>query len=230
MIQTFGGIIMANSYIPRADDLALVWMKTFAGGIGADPARYMLSAADVANLQAVVDAFDAAFAVAKDPGTRTVVSVMAKDQARNVAEQLVQTFYSLLKPNAGIADPDKIAIGVRPLNRGRTKTPQPWSEPVLSILGCTPQSQTLRYRDRTSPESSRKPPGVTFLELMVAVADGPAKSVDEARPAGLFTRNPIAVGFESKDDRKKATYWARWVSRRGETGPWSSPVSMSIAA
>lgn len=48
--------------------------------------------------------------------------------------------------------------------------------------------------------------------------------------AGLYTRGPITVRFEHDADCRKATYWARWVSRRGEFGPWSLPVSMSIAA
>ena len=50
------------------------------------------------------------------------------------------------------------------------------------------------------------------------------------RPVAKFTRNPIGVDFESKDGGKLATYYGRWVSRRGEMGSWSLPVSMHIAA
>jgi hypothetical protein len=47
---------------------------------------------------------------------------------------------------------------------------------------------------------------------------------------GKFTRNPINVEFSETDDGKMATYYARWASVRGETGPWSLPATMRIAA
>lgn len=58
----------------------------------------------------------------------------------------------------------------------------------------------------------------------------PANGPEDAKLVGKFTRNPIGVDFASKDGGKVATYYARWVSRRGETGPWSAPVRMHIAA
>jgi hypothetical protein len=221
---------MANSYIPRSDHGALNWMKAFANGIGTNPFLYFLSSADAANIHDRVSEFESALRLTSEPGTKTKVTVNRKDEARNVAQQLCEHFASLIKPNAGISDDAKIAIGVRPLNRGRSRVKVPASSPLLKIIGATPGSQTLRYNDTSTPTSRGKPHGAMFLEVRVAVGDEIAQSVDEARPAGLFTRNPIGVTFTSDDDRKKATYWARWVSRRGEFGPWSAPVSMSIAA
>jgi hypothetical protein len=60
----------------------------------------------------------------------------------------------------------------------------------------------------------------------LGVDDGP----DSGKIVGQFTRNPIRVMYGFGNDRKKATYWAPWVSRRSEVGPWSLPASLSIAA
>jgi hypothetical protein len=53
---------------------------------------------------------------------------------------------------------------------------------------------------------------------------------DEAQFYGKFTKNPVAVGFAPADNGKQATYFARWAGRRGDTGPWSAPVTLAIAA
>jgi len=222
--------LMGNSAIPRAQGLALVWMKQFSGGIAANPAMYQLTPADAANLQNVVQTFEDALRVATAPSTRTSSAVMAKDYARNLAEQLCQSYYSLIKINAGITDADKVAIGVRPVNRTRTKINCPATSPVVNILGCTPGVQTLMFRDSIQDTQRGKPFGATFLELVVAVGDQINNPLDAARPAGLHTRSPISVTFDQVDVGKRATYYARWVSRRGETGPWSLPTSMSVAA
>ena len=221
---------MANSYIPRADARARMWMESFARQISLDPGRFMLAPAQAASIQSVVDSFVAKLLIAKAPGTRTRGTVIEKDNARFTAEQLIQQYYSLIKCNAGVSDDDKIAIGVRPLNRTRTRVNAPTTSPKLNILGCTPGVQSLRYSDSFTPNSPAKPFGAAFLELHLAITDGPVGKLDAARSAGMFTRNPIRMEFTQADDRKKATYYARWVSRRGDTGPWSLPVSMSIAA
>jgi hypothetical protein len=100
----------------------------------------------------------------------------------------------------------------------------------VSIIAATPGIQTLRYADSTTPDSSAKPFGATELQLFVVVGTAPASDPEAASFYGKFTRNPIAVSFPPADNGKQATYFARWASRRGETGPWSLPVTMAIAA
>ena len=45
-------------------------------------------------------------------------------------------------------------------------------------------------------------------------------SVEEAR----------LLAKKAKDNKKIATYWGRWANSKGQVGPWSLPVSMTIAA
>lgn len=221
---------MAESYIPSEDGLALTWMQSFAGGIVAKPSTYQLTAADAANIQSVVDDYAAAYAVAANLSTRTAVTVAAKDDARNVAEQLCRQFSIQIKFNAGVSDPDKIAIGVRPVNPNRDPINVPESSPLLNVIGATPGSHTVRYADTGTPDSGAKPFGAAQLQLFVAVGATPVGDPDTAGFNGAYTKNPIGVGFDFADDGKVATYFARWASRKGEVGPWSLPVSMRIAA
>lgn len=221
---------MSNSYIPRSDSGALAWMKAFAGGLVADPSAYMLTPGQAQFIAQVVGEFEDAYNRAKCPLTRTRSAVSEKDQTRNSAEELCQQYYMMIKINAGISDQRKIDIGVRPVNRCRMPIKCPQSSPLLDTLGCTPGIQVLRYHDSNTPDSSAKPFGATELQLFVAVGDKTINDRSDAKLVGKYTRNPIRVRFHSADGGKRATYYARWVSRRGETGPWSLPVSMHIAA
>ena len=73
----------STSYIPAKDADALTWMNTFAAGLTADPAKYMVTAADALAVTNAVNLFAAAFPIAADPATRTPVNIATKDEARN---------------------------------------------------------------------------------------------------------------------------------------------------
>jgi hypothetical protein len=217
-------------YIPTTDAGKLAWLKNFAGVIAAKPSVYQLSPGDAATIQAAVDEYEAALGDANDPSTRTPVNIALKDSARNSAVQLCRQYASVIKVNAGISDASKIALGTRPVNNGRTPIHVPASSPLLNILAATPGAQTLLYADANAPKKAAKPFGATQIQIFVAVGTSPITDPDDAEFYGAFTKNPIGVGFGPDDDGKVATYFARWASRRGDTGPWSLPVSMRVAA
>ena len=219
-----------NSYIPAKDANALLWMETFANGIGADFALYGLTLADSTAIQDAVDEFGTALSIAVDPSTRTLVNVNLNDTARNAAEQICRQYVNLIKYNAGISDANKIAIGVRPVNPDRDPIDVPMTSPLLNVIAATPGSQTLRFADTMSPDSAAKPFGAANLQLFVAVGEEVVMDPTQAQFYGAITKNPISVQFGAEDNGKQATYFARWASRKGEVGPWSSPVTLAIAA
>jgi len=221
---------MSHSYIPAEDGPALTWFKMFANGISANSGLYMLTNTDAAAISAAVSAFETAYFAANDKSTRTEAAVSLKNQTRNSAEQICRQYAMTIKINAGISDQAKIDIGVRPENNSREPINVPQTSPLINVLGNTPGTQTLRYSDSTTPDSAAKPFGAIQLQLFVAIEDVPTVNADDAAYYGAFTKNPIPVVFAEADDGKVASYFARWVGRRGDHGPWSQPVSMRIAA
>jgi len=220
----------SNDYIPAEDSLFRTWAENFAAGISAAPALYMLTAANATSIQGVVDDFVAALTTSSNEATRTKATIIAKDDARAIAETLCRQYAMLIKDNVGITDSDKVNIGVRPINPNREPIECPQTSPLLAILGNTPGSQTLRYADTNTPDSRAKPFGASELQLFRAIATEEPAPLASAQFYGKFTKNPIAVQFAEADDGKIATYYARWASVRGEVGPWSLPASMRIAA
>src|SRR5688572_7236644 len=158
-----------NDYIPRNDANFSLWAQAFAGGITADPARYMLTAAQAASIQGVVDNFVAALLVASTPETRTSQTIADKDDARSIAESMCRQYAIDIKNNEGITDGDKLAIGVRPINPDREPIDVPTTQPLLNIVGQLPGQQTLHYADSTTPASSAKPFGASELQLFLGI-------------------------------------------------------------
>ena len=122
-------------------------------------------------------------------------------------------------------------MGVRPVNPDREPIDCPSTPPLINVLGNLPGTQTIRYADSSTPDSAAKPFGASELQLFLGVTEGETPAtIAQSQFYGKFTRNPVQVDFDETQDGKLATYYARWASARGETGPWSVPVSFRIAA
>jgi hypothetical protein len=222
--------VMSDSFVPRDDANALIWMQAFSSGISSSSATYQLSASDAITIANAVQAFSDALALAEAPLTRTPGNVNAKDVARNAAESLCRQYALAIKVNNGISDQSKIDIGVRPPSTTREPIFCPQTSPLLNVAAATPGSHMVTYADSMDPNKKAKPFGAAALQLFVAIKDTATENVDEAKFLGLFTTTPVETEFTEADDGKCATYFARWSGKRGDVGPWSLPISMRIAA
>ena len=119
----------STDYIPRNDDAFRTYAENFAGIISANPALYMLTAAQAASIQGVVDTFVAKLAISSNENTRTKNTIADKDDARSVAETMIRQYAVDIKNNEGITDGDKLAIGVRPINPDREPIEPPTTQP-----------------------------------------------------------------------------------------------------
>jgi hypothetical protein len=223
---------MWRDFIPESDIAAAQWMRAFAENIAAAPAEYQLCPADSSSISAAVQRYLEALRVARDPARRTMGTVIAKDDARSAAKHLCRMYAGLIKLNRGIDDASKIAVGVRPINPTKGKIRVPRSSPAVYCIAATPGQHTLRFNDSFGNSGPRggKPFGATHLQLFRHIGDQRVRDPGLAQFFCAVTRNPIAVNFAQADAGKVATYFARWQSRRGETGPWSIPVSMHVVA
>jgi hypothetical protein len=217
-------------FIPQSDDDCLAWMNQFSGVILADAPRYMQQPSDANTIASAVQEFAAALLVTKDKNTRTPATTAIKEIKRAAAEGVCRQYAGLIKRNGGISDADKIAAGVPPMNNSRESIEAPTTYPIVSVYGALTNSHTLRYHDQTTPDSSRKPAGVTQIQIFMVVGTADEPSPESAKYYGTFTRSPIGVALDPADRSKVATYFGRWVTAKGLVGPWSPPTSMTIAA
>lgn len=221
------------SYIPPRDADLATWADNFSDLITASPGTYGLLAGDATVIAVVVAAYLAAYAAAVNPSTRTPVTVAAKDTARTNMIDLVRPYAVQISLNAGVLSSDKIAVGVNPRTSTPTPIATPTTAPVLGIASATNLVHVIRARDEmSSPTSKAKPYGSTQMQLWAAAvaAATPTPTPDETTLKQIVTKIPVLAEWDSDDAGKTAVYYARWQTRTGLIGPWSSPVSMTIAA
>jgi hypothetical protein len=219
----------SNDYIPRNDDAFRTYAQTFAQNLTDRPALYMVTPAQAAAVQGVVDNFVGKLLISSNEATRTKQTIADKDDARSIAESMIRQYAIDIKNNEGITDGDKLAIGVRPINPDREPIDCPTTPPLINVLGNLPGQQTVRYVDAETGDKAR-PFGASELQLFRGVGTEEIMPLAQCQFYGKFTRNPIEVAFDEADDGKIATYYARWASVRGDVSPFSVPVSFRIAA
>lgn len=216
-------------YIPPRDTEFAAWLDNFSTLITASPATYGLIAADAVVIAAQNTAFGAALTAATGMGTRSPVTVAAKNVAKINALAIVRPYAQQVSLNAGVIVDDKIALGVNPRTNTPTPIPAPTQAPILSIVGATPLQHTLRFAPTDSPTSRGKPFGAMTMQLF-ALASATAVT-DQAALAFVaqITKNPVAVDWDAGDTGKQAYYAARFVTRAGLVGPWSDIINFTIA-
>jgi hypothetical protein len=187
-----------------------------------------MSPADAATLMELAQRYALAYTRAKSPETRSAVSVKHKNVVRREVWEIVRPIAMRIKRHRGIDDGQKIALGIYPSLRGQSRIKAPSSAPQLEVLKMQSGVQRLRFRDPANPTRFRKPYGAVALQLLIKVARRRESSPDGAKRVKHVTRHVFDMKFTPQETGKTATYFARWVTRRGRTGPWSRALAVTI--
>lgn len=223
----------AAPYIPAKDADFSAWLLNFATLITAAPTTYGLTAPAAVIIQAANDAFQPAYALAIDPGTRTAPTVAEKDAQRASAEATVRPYAVTISRNAAVTDENKVAVGVNLPNFSPVPIPPPSTYPMPSLRSAAPLSHLLGYADSGAPSGKKKPYGVIGCEIFRAIGTVPAVDPSQATYYNTATKAPFTSSFSGPDVGKIATYFMRWTTRSGPSGiaskgPFSAPLALTI--
>lgn len=216
-------------YIPASDSGLDAWATNFDSIVAVDFATLGVTAPEAAALTAATTAYHDALVAATDPGTRTPVTVAAKNTAKAALLATARPLAQRIAINPAIDDETKIDLGLNPHNSLPTPISPPITFPVVDILQATPGQIKIQYRDSETPDSKAKPYGVVHMERWVTIGTTIAVDPTNAVYYGPATKSPDFLTFDAGDAGKIATIFCRWVNRNAQIGPWSSPVSMTIA-
>lgn len=224
---------MSQPYIPPTDSGFDTWLTNFSTLLTAAPATYGLTAPDATAVAAERTAYHAAYVAATDPGTRTSVTIAAKDSAKVSALAVVRPFAVSISLNSGVTDEDKTDIGVTVRKTVPTPVPPPTTTPALVLIAGVPQAHQLRYYDTSTPTTKAKPAGAVGIEIWRAIGTSPAVDPAQASYYTTWTKSPNVSQFLAPDVGKTCTYFARWVTRGGpggsvQVGPWSASLVLPI--
>ena len=221
---------MASGYIPSREADLDPFLENFDDKIAADPTDYGLVAGDATAITAAVTAWHNAYLAAINPTTRNSGTIQTKNLQKANVLSVVRGYARTIRANSAVSDALKLGIGLHIPDTEPTPIPPPSTYPVLSVIGGAPLEQEVRAADVTTPTRRGKPAGVSSLLLFRAVGEAAATDPSQAEFFAVVGKTRTVSAFGSGDNGKIATYFGRWTNGRGEMGPWSAPVSKTIAA
>lgn len=222
-----------TNYIPRPDGDFSAWAQHYYDGVKAFWDGHGLDTNELIPLETALLAWNAAYpahvaAQAAAEGARAT-----KVQRRAELEQQVRPITNYVQGYTGTTDADRAAIGITIRDKSKTPAPAPTSAPIAQVESGQRLTHRLKFTDAATPTRRGKPPGTIGAEVWLALtAPGqPAPPPGDAyKFLSVSSRGNIETDFPSTEAGKTAHYALRWVSTRGEKGPWSDVCAATVAA
>jgi len=223
-------------YIPNKNENMVTWMDNFQATVDANPMAFGLSDADIAAIDAAIEALDAAWAPMTSSSTKTKAVVAAFNAQRDATMQVVRPYATVISQSQAITSENKSAAGVTVRKTTRTPVPAPSTKPLLTLISMIVGAITMQYRDATTPTQKGKPFGVVGAEVWINIGTAFATDPSQCSYYGLMSKTPFALAYDTGDSGKKITIFARWATKgclasggAAQTGPWSDPVQLNLA-
>lgn len=217
-----------DNNIPTNDAQFDIFQKLFVEGTTKAPAQYGITANDATALTAGQKAWEAAYPAHIAAQQAALSATQTKDEARANFETALRVAAQKVHVTARFDNSLRAAVGLPPREGTRTAVGTPATRPVGRLEAVGPLTLTLHFTDELTPTQLARPRGMRGCEIFVFIGD--AAPTD---PAGytfltLDTRTPYTHQHQPADVGKTATYLLRWQNTKGQTGPFSRPVSAKI--
>ncbi len=213
--------------IPRKDSLLVPYSMNMNERINATPAIYGLTPDQGSKYLALHEVYVAAVEVldlTRANGDQSQSLTAARNTARKNLLDYARMIYASVQKNTEISDADKILLGVHIIGRPTAVKP-PAVAPATTIKKVAGQTVTVSIFDPTSSTKRRK--------VKDAIGAWVYSFVGENYPAdpalwqfeGTAGKHTFDVTIPNAPPGARVWLCARWVTRKGETGPMSMPIS-----
>ena len=217
-----------TDYIPNSDADFHTWLHNFQNYATANLAPLGLTTADQTALQNVITAWEAAYNAHAAAQAAAQSARQAKDDSRDEAEAVLRPMSGQLQARTEVTDAQRLALGLPVRSTTRRASSTPTTRPVAQIDTSQRLRHTISWTDELTPTTRARPDGVSGCEIFSKVGEPAPVDPEELKYLALDTATPYIVFFDGSDAGKIAYYMLRWVSTRGERGPWSHTVSATI--
>ncbi len=147
---------------------------------------------------------------------------------RDVWKASENIYQRYLLYNDAISVEEQEILGIYKVNFGsRTPPPAPTTAPLVRVEVNNIARLTLRYSSE-EPPFRRKPANVIFCQVAMKVGGEEPKFVAECVSTYNFSKQRYPIDFELKYRGQMVYMFARWVNRKGMTGPWSGMITAII--
>jgi len=196
---------------------------------GFNPASMNLTPADVTQLGTLLTAAQSAH----DAANAAVMDKKAKVQALSAPGGALDLLKGKVRDIANAArvspasDDEIGAIGVSRRDPSPTRKRAPADPPEFSVDSVAPGVINVRFRTAGSAQPRARAENTVGVQVAVvnganAAADNEADTV----PPIVLTRSPATIDSTRMPDSVRL--YARWVTSRGLTSPWSRPQDVAV--
>jgi hypothetical protein len=196
---------------------------------GSDPALFGLTDADVAELGNLVAADRAAL----DEVNAHMLAARSKTKKLSGPKGTHRKLVAKLRAIARTARESKApagklaAINIRRKNYHPASVTAPMDAPEFSIGGVWPGIINVRFRVTGSARPRARAAQTMGVQIAIVDATKPVADGEvDAAPSVFLSRNPGRLDSTKLPHRVRL--YARWLTRRGKTGPWSLPLAVSV--
>lgn len=212
-------------YVPARNANFIAWLANFSTLITAAPATYGLASGDATTIAAINTSLAADYALITSPATKTKTTVQAYNSAKAGDLPTVRGYAQMIANNAGVSASNKTAVGVNPRTSTPTPITAPTTSPVLTAQSASTGGIILRYRDATaSPSVKAKPYGAIGVQLWAMSSATPVTDPSLLDFQLNATKSPLTLSMPGTAGHT-IYIAARWQTRTGLVGPWSSIIS-----
>ncbi|MDR1864910.1 MAG: hypothetical protein LBR08_04990 [Bacteroidales bacterium] len=184
--------------------------------------------AELAEWEPELLAFEAAFALSENPATRTVVSIKARQSARDALEPKLRRFVQgRLVRNVLVSAADLFSMELPVKDAVASPLPDPSTCPEYKADSGTIRRLILYFRDKGSQRRG-KPYGVQGVEIRWAIRDEPPADTEDLMRSEFATRSPHVFEFRESERGKTVYFCMRWQNRRGAKGPFGEIMSAFV--
>ena len=217
-------------YIPAADGAFDAWQEVFVAYVALNAVALGLDAADATALTAANGTWTAAYSAHQTVQATAQSMRQNKDDARGGLEELVRSAVRRIQASPTTTDTQREALGITVPDAIASAAAPPTTRPVVIVDTSQRLRHVIAFADESTPTKKAKPKGVSGAEIWVKVGDPPPVDPSELAFLSLDTRTPYTAEYDGADGGKTAHYMVRWVSTRGDKGPWSETASATIGA
>lgn len=213
-------------YIPSRDADLINWGDNFSTLLTADPSLYGINASLAAVNQSQYDEFVAAYNLAVDPATKTIVTVAFKDEEREGFLSLARQIAAIIRSDNGVSDASKAALGLTIPDPTPTPVPVPTTQPIIVVPFAGTGQVLMNITDELTPNKKAKPAGVQGCLLFRAYGAALPLSFDDAKLISIPQRSDNIIDTSEVTPGMQTTYWGKWFNSRGEIGPLGPGASI----
>ncbi len=220
---------MKHEIIPAKDadfndfqTIACPYLNTRAVALGLD-------AGEITNMLALHTSWDTNWTLYINAATRTASVITTKSDTKLDLTASLRELIQDAKRSPSITDTDRTTLNLPNPNEVRTHVKPPTSVPDIEVRKIEHLIHVLNITNPDEPESRAKPKGVANIEIYKALGIEKPKSMDSFKFIGTSTRTLYTAKHVIEEMGQTAWYIARYVSTRGEAGPWSDVISSVIA-